>query len=447
MKIKIFQVFLFLPILLFGQRIQQLEINKEYENIIINTKEKKYHVYLAKNKKYEFLVLQQGIDVEISLKDTNDTEIVKMDSPNGAHGYEKFEYKATSNAKYTLLIKPFKSTSDSKNKTVSIQVRLISKSELKRRESIRKELMVENEKNVQTLDIDHFWEAFDNLKNCKTKKDSIDSFQKIYIDRATSGLKEFIRLRPSQFTPKMFVTTIAKYPKFYNSIRKNTFKVKEAEPLIEEVFQNFSKIYSNFKPFKVCFAIGTVGTGGTISSDFVLIGTEISTSTENIDLSEFEGKSIKNSLAFKGDVVQKLKNIVSHECVHTQQRVPLDKNAVKCHLLRSCLREGAADFIGELVAGGQINESMQQYGDANENDLWNQFKSELCNTNHGGWLYNYSEVKNKPADLGYYIGYKIAQEYYKNAKDKNQAIIEIIEINNPFKYLEKSGYDKKLNKM
>lgn len=36
----------------------------------------------------------------------------------------------------------------------------------------KKELESENTKNVQTVDIDHFWEAFDNLKNCKSYYDS-----------------------------------------------------------------------------------------------------------------------------------------------------------------------------------------------------------------------------------------------------------------------------------
>ena len=201
MKIK-FLLILFLPVILLSQNIENLEINKKYENIIIDNKENKYSIHLNKNNQYEFLVLQQGIDVEVSLlENTNGNEIIKMDSPNGAHGFEKFEYKATSNAEYTLSIKPFESSSKPKNATVSIQILHINNSELKRRESIREELLAENEKNVQTLDIDHFWEAFDHLKKCKTKKDSIDSFQKIYIDRATSGLKKFIRIRPNQFTP------------------------------------------------------------------------------------------------------------------------------------------------------------------------------------------------------------------------------------------------------
>jgi hypothetical protein len=56
-------------------------------------------------------------------------------------------------------------------------------------------------------------------------------------------------------------------------------------------------------------------------------------------------------------------------------------------------------------------------------------------------LYNGNTAKNRPADLGYYIGYKISQAYYYNATDKKQAIIDIIDMDDPVNFLQKSAYD------
>ncbi|MEJ0029211.1 MAG: hypothetical protein WDO15_02025 [Bacteroidota bacterium] len=84
-----------------------------------------------------------------------------------------------------------------------------------------------------------------------------------------------------------------------------------------------------------------------------------------------------------------------------------------------------------------------EYGDQHEQELWKQLKDEMCSSKTNNWLYNFSTVKDKPADLGYYMGYTIAREYYKNATDKNQAVVEIIEMNNPLVFLEKSKYDLK----
>jgi hypothetical protein len=298
-----------------------------------------------------------------------------------------------------------------------------------------------NAEAVETTDVDHFWEAFDLLANCKSHSDSINTIQAVYLDRGTDGLKDFIKVR--DFKAERFVTMIGRYPKFYASIRKNTLEVKNAAPLIEEVFKKFKEIYPNFEPFKVCFAVGPLVSGGTVSKNFVLIGSEISTSTASVDISEFKEGPLSKILSRDTDVVQKIKNMVAHECVHTQQKTPASRKAAKCILLYRILIEGAADFIGELVAGSQINTVALEYGERHEQELWDQLKAEMCGKETTGWLYNFSTIKDKPADLGYYMGYTIAREYYKNAADKNQAVIDILEMNNPITFLEKSKYEQK----
>jgi hypothetical protein len=60
------------------------------------------------------------------------------------------------------------------------------------------------------------------------------------------------------------------------------------------------------------------------------------------------------------------------------------------------------------------------------------------------WLYNFASVKDKPADLAHYLGYKIAEEYFKNVLDKNQAIIDVIKMNDPTLFLQKNKYDQKV---
>lgn len=426
----------------FGQSSQPIAFNKELPDVSVNkTSDLTYKLNLSKGGVYQVTVLQKGIDVALQLKDKTNKQLVEKDSPNGQNGYEKFEYIPAEGGDYFLTIKRLEDSGNPDSGKVSVLIKKLSKNELREREVIRKELEPENKKNVQTLDIDHFWQAFDNLKNSKTHSDSVASFQKLYLDRATDGLIDFIQAR--DFTAEKFVEEVSRFSKFYSSVRPNTYEVKKAEPLIEEVFAKFSELYPNFKPFKVCFAIGLVNTGGTVSGKFVLIGSEVTTSTKSVDLSEFNGSAFSKVLEGETDVVQKIRNIVSHECVHTQQKSDIDSNAFNCQLLTSVLGEGVCDFIGELVAGGQINKIAQEYGKAHEKQLWTEFKSEMCSNRYNNWLYNYSTVKNKPADLGYYMGYEIAKSYYENAADKKQAIIDIIEMDDPMKFLVLSKYDKK----
>ncbi|MDY8137081.1 DUF2268 domain-containing putative Zn-dependent protease [Aquimarina sp. 2201CG5-10] len=448
---KKFQVFLLFTLfchVLFGQKSSSIEVGKVYDSIPMQEAMLSYKLHLKKGEIYEFNIQQNAVDVVVFLEDAQQTELIKHDSPTGKNGKEKFEFATDKTSSYLLKIKPFDVTETDSHSNISIYIRQFSKAELKKREKIRLELAPENAKNVQTLDIDHFWKAFDALKNCKTQKDSISTFQRIYIDRATDGFKEFIRVRPA-LTAENYVKAVGSFPKFYNSIRQQTYKVKEAEPLIQEVFQNFKKLYPNFKPFKVCFAIGILRTGGTISNEFVLIGSEMSTSTIETDLSEFSEPPYSNLLPFlsyEGDVVQKLKNIVAHECVHSQQIFESNPDAIQCTLLKQTMQEGFCDFIGELLVGENINQELHEYGNTHEKELWKEFKSQLCSNEFRKWMYNYSTAKEKPADLGYYIGYKIAESYYNNAKSKEQAIIDIIELTDPIEFLQQSGYDQKFRK-
>lgn len=397
-----------------------------------------YTIYIEKGRHYEFKIMQKGIDVMVKLIDANGKKLEEKDSPNGNSGPEDFELVAAGNGAYTLEIIPFNDPKAADSGTYHVFVKKLTAAQVKRKAAIKKELAEENKKNVLTLDIDHFWDAFDQLKKCETHKDSVTAFQERYIDKATGGFLDFLAAR--RFTAEEYTRTVARFPKFYNSIRANTYEVKKAVPLIEEVFANFKKLYPAFKPFKVCFAIGTIRTGGTVSKDFVLIGSEITTSTRYNDLSELINTAMGKVLAGDTDVVQKIKNIVAHECVHTQQNEVMDSTAEKCDLLYASLMEGSCDFIGEMIAGNQINKVAKEYGDKNEASLWREFNGELCNTSIDNWLYNFSVVKDRPADLGYYIGYKICEAYYNKQADKNQAIVDILQMKDAKKFLEISGY-------
>ncbi len=378
----------------------------------------------------------------LTLTDKAGKKILDKDSPNGQNGYEKFDYAPATANTYILKINRLEEDGNPDTGRVNLLIKSLTKAEIATRDKVRKELEPENQKNVQTLDIDHFWAAFDNLQNCKTHADSVNSFQQLYLDRATDGLIDFIVAR--DFSAEKFTNVVAKFSKFYNSVRENTYEAKKAAPLIDEVFYKFKAIYPNFKPFKVCFAMGMLTSGGTVSNNFVLIGSEITTSTAAVDLSEFNNDAFSKVLAGRQNIVQKLKATVAHECVHTQQTQATDSAAIRCGLLHAVMMEGFCDFIAELVTGEKLNNVTQEYGDLHEKEIWTDLKKELCNESAQNWLYNYSEVKDKPADLGYYVGYQIAGEYYKNAKDKQQAVVDIIEMTDPIRFLQLSKYDQKI---
>jgi hypothetical protein len=245
-KIILSILFLSAAALSFGQTSQKIELNKEYPNVSLDkTQTLSYTLKLEKGGVYMISVLQQGIDVKLTLADEKDNQILDKDSPNGQYGYEKFEFIPSQTRDYHLKIARLEEGGNPESGKVTILIKRLSKAEIELKEKIRKELEPENLKTVQTLDIDHFWEAFDYLKNCRTRKDSIETFQTKYLDRGTDGLKDFIDAR--DFTAEKFVDAVATFPKFYNSVRLNTFEVKNAEPLVEEIVAQFPENLSQLQ--------------------------------------------------------------------------------------------------------------------------------------------------------------------------------------------------------
>jgi hypothetical protein len=286
--------------------------------------------------------------------------------------------------------------------------------------------------NLSTADIDHFWEAFDSLA---TARDSIAVFQRLYIDRATWGLKEFIKAR--NFEAGEYVALIRKFPKFWTSIRANTERIATRREEIESIFQKFKALYPAFRPPDVCFAIGCLRTGGTTRTDLVMIGSEIASADSTTHATEFKGW-LTYVLSNSSDITA----MVAHETVHTQQKN--NRGYVKGYkyhrLLTQSIREGGADFIGSLLTGSIINRVQYEYGLAHEAELWKEFQQHMNEVDFSRWLYNGNKSLDRPADLGYFIGYRICEYYYNQSTDKAKAIRELLSVKDYPKLLEKSGY-------
>ena len=285
---------------------------------------------------------------------------------------------------------------------------------------------------ISTQDITHFWEAYDSLA---TSKDSVATFQRLYIDRATPGFIAFIKAR--DFTAKEYVALIKRYPKFWISIRPNTERIATRKHEVEEVFKRFKILYPDFKPPKVCFAIGGLRTGGTTTSDLILIGSEIASADSTTNKTEFTGW-LQYVIGNTGDIVA----MVAHEAVHTQQpkNLAFIKGQMNHRLLSQSLHEGAADFIGMQVTGFVINKTQYAYGIEHEAALWKEFQPQMLDNDYSVWLYNGNQSSERPADLGYFMGARICESYFNRSTDKEKAIREIIRMKNNKKFLKRSGY-------
>jgi hypothetical protein len=155
-------------------------------------------------------------------------------------------------------------------------------------------------------------------------------------------------------------------------------------------------------------------------NDMVLIGSEIATGNASTDVSEFTNKWLEG--VFKNQEANNIIPLNIHEYVHTQQK------GNPHNLLGQAIKEGACDFITELVIGKLMQNNYIVYGREHEAELKDRFKLEMFTDAYSNWLYNGSNAKTV-ADLGYFMGYTICKSYYNNTTDKKKAIKEIIELN------------------
>jgi hypothetical protein len=224
---------------------------------------------------------------------------------------------------------------------------------------------------------------------------------------------------------------------YYDAIRANTLSVDTARAIKDSIrasFRRLSSLYPEARFTDVYFLIGRMSSGGTTGPSGLLIGTEINgrdATTPVTELSTWE-RAVTGQI---GD----LPHIVAHEMIHTLQGPRTGPRT----LLAAALNEGSADFLAELISGQHIINPAYPYGDAHERELWSEFSAAMDSTNTSAWMYQGDRAPpGRPADLGYWMGYKISKAYYDRTSDKRAAVKEILLFTDPKTFLAASGYGR-----
>ncbi len=140
---------------------------------------------------------KQGMDVVLLLCDKTGKILREQDSPNGKQGVERIVYQAPADGSFLVRLKPFDEPTNSEKGQVILQLRHFTDAESADYQIIEREKC----QNVLTLDVDHFWEAFDALTGAKTHADSVATIQHRYL---TAPLPAWWTLWPSAiFRPKI----------------------------------------------------------------------------------------------------------------------------------------------------------------------------------------------------------------------------------------------------
>ena len=285
-----------------------------------------------------------------------------------------------------------------------------------------------------TSDIPNFWAAYDAGGSNGTSA----PFQTTYLDRASTGLRDFITLR--SVTATSLASMVRTYPRYFADIRTSTLRLANDASVtarMREGYVRMKDLYSNAVFPPVTFLIGRFSTGGTTWTNGMLVGLEfyaLGPNTPTDELAQFQRDNVRP--------LDSLPVIVAHEHTHIlQSRAGGIMSHPNKSLLERAFVEGSADFIGELIAGSNINARLREYAIPREAALWTEFKAAMHGTDVSRWLYNQgSATGERPGDLGYFIGYRIAESYYNRTNDKRAAIRAIIEARDADQLLTQSGY-------
>jgi len=282
--------------------------------------------------------------------------------------------------------------------------------------------------NIVSSDIDLFWRAYDMAK----PENSLYVYRDEYIRKGSIGLRDFTMYRIGSSCE--LVDAIEARPKYYASIREVSLQAHTFKEPMRAAFRKLKGLYADAVFPDVYLLMGKMNSGGTYTENALLIGVDMygmTPKTPTDELSDWHKKVLKP--------IDEIPFIVAHELVHYQQKFPKGDKS----LLGSSIGEGSADFIAELISGKHINQHLHEYGNPKERELWLAFKQSMVSNDASLWLYNGGKIKDRPADLGYYMGYKIAEAYYQNAVDKKQAVRDILEIKDFIEFLKTSRYEEK----
>lgn len=268
---------------------------------------------------------------------------------------------------------------------------------------------------IEISDVERFYEIYDAAGG----HPDAETLQR-YIDTGSAGLRTFADLRRT--TGERIAAAIEKNPKLYSNARQCADVLPRVRERLATALATLGELYpaARFPPVTVAIGRGKpVGVGGPETG--VQIGLEALCAVEY----------------FNADIEDRFVYVTAHEFIHVQQ-APLFDDEDEPTVLEVSLQEGVAEFVTELITGSVAYSHLPRLVRGREMEIETAFAADKNKTDLSDWVYN--GTLEKPGDLGYWVGYRIAKSYYHHAADKNQALREILEAKNAETFLADSGW-------
>lgn len=269
---------------------------------------------------------------------------------------------------------------------------------------------------IRVDDVERFYAVYDAAGG----KPTAEVLQRDYLDKGSAGLAEFARLR--NITGERIAGAIAKQPALFADARRCAALLPRIKQRLGVALAKLGEIYPDARFPAVTVAVSRGKPVGVGNASGVYIGLEALCGWDMPDPNE-EDRFVQ---------------VIAHEYVHVQQPVGEDPGQT---VLTAALAEGGAEFIGELIAGSVSYKHLAAATRGKETEVETAFLRDADQTAQGSaWLYNGLGTPERPGDLGYWVGYRIAKAYYQHARDKRAAVRDIIEMRDPKAFLARSRW-------
>ncbi|MGH8085024.1 MAG: DUF2268 domain-containing putative Zn-dependent protease [Lysobacter sp.] len=270
---------------------------------------------------------------------------------------------------------------------------------------------------VHTADVDLFYRVYDAADGHPTA----EQLQRDYLDKGSDGLHTLARLR--RVTGERIAAKLADNPVLYEEARRCAAALPQARERLESALQELGRLYPDARFPPVTVAISRGKPVAVAAPD-----TGIQVGLEAMCAVDWLNPDLEDRIVY----------VLAHEYVHVQQvnAAPIiDKEAPT--VLELSLIEGIGEFVGELIAG-EVAFVHTVDAAGRELEIETRFAADLDKTDLSDWLYN--GTLETPGDIGYWVGYRIAKAYYRNADDKDAALREMLEMSDPKAFLARSGW-------
>lgn len=282
---------------------------------------------------------------------------------------------------------------------------------------------------VVTTDVAHFWQAFDDAAKVPATQ-RVEIYRKEYFDPASQGLKDFDQQR--RVTPESLAAHVEQHRAEYAKLRPYINEVVDQKPVIQAGFRKLASLYPGIRlPAHVYFVVGPQRGAGMNSPNGIILAADVFATPPGTpyDYTRVTPAYVPFSAV--------------HETIHFNQAYGTGD---KSTLLQQVINEGTADFIASLVIQQPDVRQMTdrwRYGCPREQALYARFVKEKDQVKTSPWLFDHRSATGWPPDMGYWLGYRIAQTYYHQAVDKRAALTALLQVMDFQKLLAASGYPAK----